>query len=112
MIGFCLKCGNELIEKRQGAKFCETNCRVAYNQQLKRDGVIRNKAVVEDEVYLAEMLMEGVKIVDLYILMVDTKVSQVSLERVKCTVLEWARSVGTSSIIKRILEEQEGKKTR
>jgi len=112
MIGFCLKCGNELVRKRQGAKFCETNCRVAYNQQLKRDDIIKNKAVVEDEAYLAEMLMEGVKTIDLYILMMDTKVSQTSLERVKCTVLEWARSVETSSIIKRISEEQKGKKTK
>ena len=111
MVGFCLKCRSELAGKRQGAKFCETKCRVAYNQQLKRDGIIRNKAANKDETYLAEMLVTGVEYINMYIDIVDAKVSQPVIERVKCTVLEWAKSVETNSILKRISEEQNGEKT-
>ena len=101
-----------MIRKRQGAKFCETKCRVAYNQQLKRDVVIRNEVVNKDEVDLAKMLTIGVETINLYILMIDAKISQTSLEMIKNKMCDWAKSVENSSIIKRISEEQEEKKTK
>jgi len=85
---------------------------VAYNQQLKRDGVIRNKVENKDEVHFAGKLVAGVKIIKLYIYLIDVGVSRMTLEKVKCSVLKWAKSVETDSILKRILEEQQGKKTR
>jgi hypothetical protein len=51
----CLKCKKEYIPKRQGGKFCSTNCRVAYNQKVKRGYAIPNPPA-SDEAYLSEKL--------------------------------------------------------
>jgi len=109
MIGFCLKCGSELVGKRRGAIFCETRCRVAYNQQLKRDSLAKDKVARRDEIHLAEMLLAGVNKLVLFMRLMDAGINQSHTERVKGTLLEWANTVKTDSILERIIEEQKRK---
>jgi hypothetical protein len=109
MIGFCLKCESELVGKRRGAIFCETKCRVAYNQQLKRDSLSKEKAARKDEVHLAEMLLAGVDKLVLYMRLMDAGVNQSHIERVKGTLLEWANTVNTDSILERMTKKQKRK---